>query len=190
MRSPSMAGSGRAAATTSRGATRCPFTSMGAVESRPSLRRVRRTSMMNSSPRPYLNVTRRQSTQRGIRTTSSMLDVDALDFADGLGEDEALGLGERLRRVPAAIALPHQRRVQALLDGRPDRERRREGVALDDQVGAVAHADLVDLGEKTVGGVTREDVREARLDPDAHERQEPRLLPLGRGRELGVAELD
>ena len=70
MRSPSVAGSGSAAATTSRGATCVPRTDTGSVESRPSLCSVCSTSM-NSCPSPYLNVTRSHSTQRGISTTSS-----------------------------------------------------------------------------------------------------------------------
>ena len=70
IRSPSVAGSGSAAATTSRGATFTSRTDTGSVESSPSLCSVRSTSM-NSSPSPYLNVTRSQSTQRGISTTSS-----------------------------------------------------------------------------------------------------------------------
>jgi hypothetical protein len=91
-----------------------------------------------------------------------VLDVDALDRPDPLGEVEHLGLGERRGREPAAVALPDDRRVEALLDRRPDRERRREVVALDDEARAVADADLVDRGEQLVGGVTREDVGEAR----------------------------
>jgi hypothetical protein len=70
IRSPSVAGSGSAAATTSRGATSTPRTDTGSVESSPSLCSVFSTSM-NSSPRPYLKVTRRHSTQRGTSTTSS-----------------------------------------------------------------------------------------------------------------------
>src|SRR5918995_3354609 len=70
MRSPSVAGSGSAAATTSRGATSTPFTDSVSFESRPSLWSVFSTSM-NSSPRPYLNVTRLQTTQRGTSSTSS-----------------------------------------------------------------------------------------------------------------------
>src|SRR6185436_4938411 len=54
-----------------------------------------------------------------------VLDVDALDHADPLRELEQLRLGERLGRVEAALLLPDQRRVQALLDRRPDREGRR-----------------------------------------------------------------
>src|SRR2546423_2472976 len=62
-----------------------------------------------------------------------VLDVDALDHADSLGELEQLRLGERLGGVEAALLLPDQRRVEALLDRRPDREGRREVVALDDE---------------------------------------------------------
>ena len=78
-----------------------------------------------------------------------VLDVHALDRADALGEVEHLGLGERRRRVEAALALPDERRVQALLDRRPDRERGREVIALDDQVGAVADADFLDAREQS-----------------------------------------
>ena len=117
-----------------------------------------------------------------------MLDVDALDRADALGEVEDLGLRERLRREEAAVPLPDQRRVEALLDRRPDRERRREVVARDDEVRAVAHAHLVDLREEVVGRVPREDVREAGLDADPDEREQPGLLPARRRRELRVAE--
>ena len=51
-------------------ASRSPRTRTGSVRSSPSLWSVLSTSM-NSSPSPYLNVTRRQSTQRGTSSTSS-----------------------------------------------------------------------------------------------------------------------
>ena len=63
-------------------------------------------------------------------------------------------------------------------------------VALDDEVGAVADADLVDLREEVVGGVAREDVREPGLDADADEREQAALAPLRLALELLVAELD
>jgi hypothetical protein len=117
-----------------------------------------------------------------------VLDVHALDRADPLGELEHLGLGERRRRVEAAPPLPHKRRVQTLLDRRPDRERRREVIALDDEVGAVAHAGFLDLREQLVGGVASEDVRQARLDADPDERELLRLLPCLIARELVLPE--
>ena len=117
-----------------------------------------------------------------------VLDVDAFDRADPLGELEHLGLGERRGRVEAALALPDQRRVQALLDRRPDREGRREVIALDDQVGAVAHADFLDAREQLVGGVASEDVGQAGLDADPDERQQAGRLPLLVARQLDVAE--
>src|SRR6266567_5913805 len=67
---PSPAGSGRQAATTSRGDTCAAPTATGAAESSPSLCRTLSTAM-NSAPRPYLNVTRLASIQRGISSTSS-----------------------------------------------------------------------------------------------------------------------
>jgi hypothetical protein len=68
--SPSEAGSGRQAATTSRGDTLAPLALTGSVRSRPSLCRTSSTPM-NSAPSPYLKVTRRALTQRGISSTSS-----------------------------------------------------------------------------------------------------------------------
>jgi hypothetical protein len=52
-----------------------------------------------------------------------VLDVDALDRADALGEVEDLRLAERRGRVEAPLLLPDERRVEALLDRRPDGER-------------------------------------------------------------------
>ena len=49
-----------------------------------------------------------------------VLHVHALDRADPLRELERLGLAERRRGVPAAALLPDDRRVEALLDRRPD----------------------------------------------------------------------
>ena len=132
---------------------------------------------MNSSPSPYLNVTRLQSIHARHEQDLLVLDVDALDGPDPLGEVEDLGLGERRGREPAAGLLPDHRRVEALLDRRPDRERGGEVVALDDEVGAVADPDLVDLREQLVGGVAREDVGRAGLDPDPDERQLALLRP-------------
>ncbi len=189
MRSPSVAGSGSAAATTSRGATSTPFTGMRSFESSPSLWSVFSTSM-NSSPRPYLKVTRLQSIQRGTSEHLLVLDVDALDRPDPLREVEDLGLGERRGREPATVALPDHGRVEALLDRRPDGEGRGEVVAVDDEARAVANPDLVDLGEELVRRVAGEDVGRARLDPDADECEQALLLPGRRALELVVAELD
>ena len=144
---------------------------------------------MNSSPSPYLNVTRLQSTQRGTSRTSSCSTFTHSTSPMPIGERERLGLGERRGRVPAAVLLPDHGRVQAFLDRRPDAERRREVVAGDHEVRAVAHADLVDAAEQVIGGVPREHVGRAGLDPDPAERQEALLLPRLLHRELVVTEL-
>ena len=52
-------------------------------------------------------------------------------------------------------------------------------VAEDDEVGPVPYAELVDRLEQAVRGVPREDVRQARLDADADERQPAGRLPAG-----------
>ncbi len=162
IRSPRLIGSGSAAATTSRGETSTPSTRSGSVRSSPSLWRVFRTSM-NSSPIPYLNVTRRQSIHLRHEEDLLVLDVHALDGTDPLREREDLRLAERLGREPPAVLLPDDGRVEALLDRGPDREARREVVSLDDQVGAVPDADLVDLAEQLIRGVAGEHVRHARV---------------------------
>ena len=61
---------------------------------------------MNSSPRPYLNVTRLAVDPARHEQHLLVLDVDALDRADALREVEHLGLGERRGREPAAVAAP------------------------------------------------------------------------------------
>src|SRR5205823_9250975 len=114
--------------------------------------------------------------------------VHALDHADALGELEQLRLGERLGGVEAALPLPDERWVQAFLDRRPDREGRREVVAVDDEVGPVADGHLVDLLEEMVGRVAGEDVGEPRLDTDADEREQALLPPALVRRELLVAQ--
>ncbi len=119
-----------------------------------------------------------------------VLDVDALQLADALGEREQLGLGERLGREPAAVAFVDDRRIEALLDRRPDAERRGKGEALDHQVVAVAHADLVNRREQVVGRRSGRDIGEARLDTHADECEQPALGPGVAGRELGSTEAD
>ncbi len=117
-----------------------------------------------------------------------MLDIDALDRSDPLGEGEHLGLAKRLGREPTAGALVDHRGIQALLDRRPDGERRGEVVALDHQVGAVTHPDLVDPREEVICRVSSRDVREAWLDTHADEGHEPTVLPSRGLSELRVAE--
>ena len=149
--------------------------------------------LMNSSPRPYLNVARLQSTQRGMRRTSSCSTLTHSTGPIPSGKSKTSGsLNGGV--VNHSAVLPDHRRVEALLDRGPHRERRREDLVAvvvgDHQVGAVAGAELVDLGEQVVGGVPREDVGEARLDADADQREAAGVLPLARHGELLVAELD
>jgi hypothetical protein len=89
------------------------------------------------------------------------------------GNTNGLGLAEALGGVPAGAFSQMQGRVEALLDGRPDREGGGELVAVDRQVGAVAHADLVDLVEEVVGGVAGEHVGQTGLDTHADQAQQP-----------------
>jgi hypothetical protein len=118
-----------------------------------------------------------------------VLHVHALDRPDALRELEDLGLRERLGRVEAALALPDQRWVETLLDRRPDREGRREGVPVDREIGPVPHGDLVDRREEVIGGVAGEDVGEPGLDTDSDQSEQARLLPALVLGELTVAEL-
>ena len=119
-----------------------------------------------------------------------VLDVDTLDGADAVGKVENLWLRERFGDEPAAVGLPDHRRVEALLDGGPDGERRREVVAVDGQIRPVARAELVDVGEQVIGGVAGEHVGKPWLDADPDQREPPGGAPLIVDSELLVAELD
>ena len=147
---------------------------------------------MNSSPRPYLNVARLHSTQRGIRSTSSCSTLTHSTGPMPSGKSKTSGSRERRGGVPFAV-LPDHRRVEALLDRGPHRERRGEDLVAvvvgHHQVGAVSGAELVDLAEQVVGGVPREDVREPRLHADPDQRQPSGGLPVGGDGELLVSEL-
>ena len=73
---------------------------------------------------------------------------------------------------------------------KPGREDLVAVLVADDEVGAVAGAQLVDVAEQVVGGVAGEHVGQPGLDPDADEGQAAVGLPLARLRQLVVAELD
>ncbi len=106
-----------------------------------------------------------------------VLDVHALHLPDPLRELEHLGLRERRGRVEAALALPDERRVQALLDRRPDREGGREVIALHDEIRPVAHPDLLHAREQLLRRRRR---RTRPRGPAPHRSppaQQPGLLP-------------
>ena len=116
-------------------------------------------------PSPYLNVTRsRTSTQRGMRSTSSCSTFTHSSGPMPSGKSNTSGslnggvVNQPRPRSHTTGGLRHSSIV------RPDRERRRELVALDPQVRAVAHAELVDPREQVVGGVAGEHVGQPRLD--------------------------
>ena len=88
-----------------------------------------------------------------------------------------------------ALLFPHEGRVEALLDGGPDRKRRREVETVDDEVAAVPYTDLVDLREQVIGRVPGEHVGEAGFHAHAHQREESPFLPaLVAGELLGAEE--
>ena len=97
-------------------------------------------------------------------------------------------LAETLGGEEATRLFPHDWRVQTFFDGGPDREGRREVEAIDRQVRAVTHTDLVDRVKEVVGGVAGEHIRQARLDAHADERQQTLVAPVRVGRQLGRAE--
>ncbi len=144
---------------------------------------------MNSSPRPYLKVARLAFTQRGIRSTSSCSTLTHSTGPIPSGNSNTSGsLNGGVVNQPRPSSqitggLRHSSIVvQMLNDGS-------EVIAGDDQVGAVADAELVDLAEQVVGRVAREDVRQARLDADPEEREPAGRLPRSGLRELRVTEL-
>jgi hypothetical protein len=104
-------------------------------------------------------------------------------------EHERLRLAERSSGEPAALTFIDDRRIEALLDGGPDAEGRREREAVDHEVGAVAYAHLVDAAEEVVGGIAGHHVAEPRLDTHCDDCEQAAFLPLIGDRELGVAEL-
>jgi hypothetical protein len=126
-----------------------------------------------------------------------VLDVHAFDRTDPLRKRKQLRGAERLGRDPRAVlpvgALPHDRRVKALLDGGPDGEDRGEGETRDPQVAAVADVhlvDLVDLVEEMGRGVAGEHVGKPRVHAHPHQGEPTGGLPLGGAVELLVRELD
>ena len=107
-----------------------------------------------------------------------MFDVDTFDRTDAVREFEHLGLAERRSGEPTPIPLVDHRRVQALLDRRPDREAGGEVVAGDGEIGAVADAEFLDLGEELISGVPGEDIGHAGFDSDADQGKSTRTLPV------------
>ena len=149
---------------------------------------------MNSSPRPYLKVTRLASTQRGMRSTSSCSTLTHSTGPMPSGKSKTSGsLKGAVVNQPRSFShttggLRHSSIVVHI-----EKLGREDLVALvvaDDEVGAVAGAQLVDLAEEVVGGVPGEHVGQPGLDADADEREPAVGLPLPRLRELLVAELD
>ena len=137
---------------------------------------------MNSSPRPYLKVTRLQSTQRGMSSTSSCSTFTHSTGPMPSGNTNVSGsenggvVNQPRSRSQITGGLRHSSMVVQIENVG------REGVAVDDEVGAVAHAALVDRAEQLVGGVAGEHVGQPGLDADADESEQPALLPRRRRR--------
>src|SRR5690606_4532369 len=93
-----------------------------------------------------------------------VLHIDTLDRPDSFWELKDLRLREGRGGEPTALRLPDDRWVEALFDRGPDRERGGEVVPGDDEVGPVAHADLVDRSEEMVGRVTCEHIGQSWLN--------------------------
>ena len=117
-----------------------------------------------------------------------MLHVDHFHGAD-LGEVEHLRLGEGRGREPLSV-FPNDGRIEALLDGCPDRKVGRELVTFDGDVRAVADADLLDLVEEMILRVAREHVRHARFHTTTDEGEQAFLLPIFGLVELVIAQFD
>ena len=116
---------------TSRGATSTCADADLLLARRGPGRRTSSATPMKSAPRPYLNVTRLQSTQRGMSSTSS---CSTFTHSTGPMPSGKTNVSGSLKRsvVNQPVAFSQMtRRVQALLDRGPDRERGRELVAVD-----------------------------------------------------------
>ena len=117
-----------------------------------------------------------------------VFDVDALQRADALWKREDLWLTERRSCVPAAFAFVDHGRVETFFDRCPDRKCRGEVVAVNHEVGTVADADFIDLGEQVIGRVAGSHVGESGFDTHPNEGHQVAVLPDGVLRKLRVAE--
>ena len=156
----------------------------GSVESRPSLCSVRSTSM-NSCAEPVLERDALALHPAGDQHDLLVLDVDALDLADALGEGRtsraprtARSCRSRARapRSAAGSGTPRsssRSRTSARSHSPRRRGRRRRAPP------------LRDAREQLLGGVAREHVGQARLHADPHEREQAGLLPLPRALRAG-----
>ena len=149
---------------------------------------------MNSSPRPYLKVTRLASTQRGMRSTSSCSTLthstgpmpsgksktsgslkgavvnQPRSFSQTTGGLRHSSIVVHIEKLGAKISLPSSSWTARLAPSRVP--------------------ELVDLVEEVVGGIAGEDVGEPRLDADADEGEPTVGLPLPGHGELLVTEHD
>ena len=148
---------------------------------------------MNSSPRPYLKVARLQSTQRGISSTSSCSTLTHSTGPIPSGKSNTSGSlnGAVVCQPPSSQITGGLRHSSIVVHIENDGAKISVAVVVgDDEVGAVAGAELVDLREQVVGGVPREHVGQAGLDTDPAEGQTSRALPEAGLLELLVTELD
>ena len=129
---------------------------------------------MNSSPRPYLKVARLQSTQRGIRSTSSCSTLTHSTGPMPSGKSKTSGsLNGGVVNQPRSFSqitggLRHSSIVVQIEN---DGAKLVAVVVGHHEVRAVAGAELVDLGEQVVGGVAGEHVGEPGLHADADQRE-------------------
>ena len=122
-----------------------------------------------------------------------VFDIDTLDRPDSFREIENFWLAERFGCEPTLVLLPHDGRVEALFDGRPDTEAGGEDfvafVVEHSEVRAIACTKFIDFTEQVVNRVSGENIRQSGLDTNSHEGQTPGRLPFVVSRELFVTEL-
>jgi hypothetical protein len=139
------------------------------VLSRPSLCSVFRIPM-NSSPNPYLNVTRLASTQRGMSSTSSCSTLTHSTGPMPSGKSKTSGsLNGGVVYQPRSFSqITGGLRHSSIVVQIENSARSRARFVAHHEVGAVAGAQLVDLAEQVIGGVAREHVAEPGLDAHPH----------------------
>src|SRR6185295_9463324 len=119
-----------------------------------------------------------------------MFHIDDIHATDALWKIEGLMLREWLRREPAFILFPNDRRIQTFFNSRPDRKAGSEVVAINGDIRSIADADLFDLIEEMILGITSEHICHARFHTESDQCEQTFPFPLFGFVELIITQLD
>src|SRR5262249_54856435 len=119
-----------------------------------------------------------------------MLHVDHIDRADASWKIKNFVLGERFSGKPAFAFFVDDRRIQTLLDRRPDRKVRSELITVDGDVRTIPDANFIDLVEEKIMRIPREYIGHTRLHAKAYQRKVSRALPIPGFLKLVISQFD